>query len=332
MNERIVIVHEALFYDGNALKAGSLPFLWQAKERGYKVLVLKVESESPYQDFVRTLPLKQGLTNLVFLACTHQVECNCALPNIGLVQDYITLRNIDEVRSFVMSDRISADKFGIFAKNLGLKVCLAEDKNLAECFTAFNESLLKIEVQRKTAETDVELILINDGRGVSDIATGIGFFDHMLTQIAKHSGISINLKAVGDLEVDEHHLIEDTGILLGKGLRKLVGNGLGMSRYGFTLPMDEALALVSLDLSGRGYLVFKGAFSNPRLGGFDTEMVEHFFRSLSENLGMSLHIEVSGENSHHKVEAIFKGFGRALGAALKCDARGGGIPSTKGIL
>ncbi len=162
------------------------------------------------------------------------------------------------------------------------------------------------------------------------VATGIGFFDHMLEQIAKHGGFSLMLDCAGDTEVDEHHTVEDTAICLGAALRKALGEKRGIGRYGFVLPMDESEARVSLDLSGRGRFVFEGRFPRDSVGALSTEMVEHFFRSLAESLGAALHLEVRGENAHHMVEACFKGVGRCLRQALHRE--GDEMPSTKGML
>jgi imidazoleglycerol-phosphate dehydratase/histidinol-phosphatase len=188
-------------------------------------------------------------------------------------------------------------------------------------------------VVRKTGETDISISLNLDGRGKSEISTGLGFFDHMLDQIAKHGLIDLQLTCRGDLDVDEHHTIEDVAIALGQAIEKALGNKIGIERYGFVLPMDEARATVALDLSGRPFLKFSGSFKREYVGDFPTEMVEHFFYSLAMNLKATLHIEVQGDNDHHKIEACFKGFARSLRQCLlRLERTQSVMPSSKGTL
>lgn len=191
----------------------------------------------------------------------------------------------------------------------------------------------KATFRRNTAETQIEIELNLDGSGESDIDTGLGFFDHMLEQIAKHALMDLKISCEGDLHVDEHHTIEDVAITLGKTLKKALGNKVGIQRYSFTLPMDETLARVVLDLSGRPYLDFKGDFNRNEVGDFPTEMVEHFFYSLAIHLQATLHISVKGDNDHHKIEACFKGFARCLRASVSRSERNANVlPSTKDLL
>ena len=192
----------------------------------------------------------------------------------------------------------------------------------------------KAEVDRQTKETKVKVSIDLDGMGESRIVTGIGFFDHMLTLFAKHGLFDLEVTATGDLEVDCHHTVEDIGIVLGQALAKASGDKAGIRRYGqFHIPMDEALALVVVDFSGRPYLAFEAELGQGRLGEFDVEMVEEFLRALAVNAGLTLHVRVlAGKNRHHIVEAIFKALGRALSASLEKDARVQGIPSSKGSL
>jgi imidazoleglycerol-phosphate dehydratase len=191
------------------------------------------------------------------------------------------------------------------------------------------------EIRRSTAETDITLRLDLDGDGGSELATGVGFFDHMLTHIARHGLLSLNVRAHGDLQVDDHHTVEDVGIVLGQALRQAVGDKRGMVRYGFAvIPMDESLVQCALDFSGRGGLYFHMNFPDPRIGTFASELVEEFFRAVAVNAGITLNIrQITGHNTHHLAEAAFKAFGRALDAATLIDPRlSGGIPSTKGVL
>ncbi len=189
-------------------------------------------------------------------------------------------------------------------------------------------------VKRKTKETDIEMMLEIDGIGKSEISTGIGFFDHMLEGFSKHGFFDLNLKADGDLSVDGHHTVEDTGIVLGQAIKEAIGDKKGIKRYGnFILPMDDTLVLCALDLSGRPYLVYKGDFQAERVGCMDTELVKEFFYAISYSAGMNLHIKVlSGTNAHHIIEAMFKAFAKALDEATTIDERIKDVLSTKGTL
>jgi imidazoleglycerol-phosphate dehydratase / histidinol-phosphatase len=185
-------------------------------------------------------------------------------------------------------------------------------------------------VARKTKETDINVEVRLDEEAPIRVATGIGFFDHMLEQVAKHGGFSLQLSCSGDLHIDEHHTVEDCALALGQALKIALGDKRGIQRYGFMLPMDEALARVAIDLSGRPYFVFEGSFGRDQVGQLPTELVPHFFRSLAETLGAAINIKVSGENTHHMIEACFKGVGRALRQAIRItDTQ---LPSTKGTL
>lgn len=189
-------------------------------------------------------------------------------------------------------------------------------------------------IDRSTSETQIALELNLDGAGDADVATGVGFLDHMLTLLARHAVIDLKVKATGDLHVDAHHTTEDVGICLGQAVRQALGDKRGVRRYGhFTLPMDETLATVAIDLSGRHYLHFEAAFLSPKIGDFDSELVEEFWQAFSGNALCNLHILLHhGRNSHHIAEAIFKATGRAMRMAVEADPRMPGVPSTKGSL
>jgi len=192
----------------------------------------------------------------------------------------------------------------------------------------------RAEINRKTAETDISLTLDLDGSGKADIATGVGFLDHMLTLFARHGLMDLTVRCQGDLHVDQHHTVEDVGICLGSAIAEAVGDKKGIVRYGtFTVPMDESLVMVSLDLSGRAYLVCGLEPRSPRIGDFETELVPEFFQAVAANTRMNLHLhQFHGENAHHIVEAAFKAFGRALDGATRIDERVKDVPSTKGVL
>lgn len=187
-------------------------------------------------------------------------------------------------------------------------------------------------VIRRTKETDISLSINLDGRGTGVISTGLGFFDHMLSQISKHAGFDLNISVKGDLHVDEHHTIEDTAIALGEAFSKALGDKRGIQRYAFILPMDEALSHVAIDISGRSFLIWKAEFKREKIGDLPTEMFSHFFRSFCDAARCNLSIQVEGENEHHKIEAIFKAFSRTLAEAVKRDALCNEIPSTKGVI
>ena len=194
--------------------------------------------------------------------------------------------------------------------------------------------LRQVQIQRSTNETNINISINLDGEGVSKINTGIGFFDHMLTLFASHGRLNLDVKCGGDIEVDGHHSVEDIGIALGTAIKQALGDKRGINRYGtFYLPMDEALAFVSMDISGRPYLVYDGGEMAPMIGSYDTELTEEFLRALAFNAEITLHVKVLyGKNSHHKVEAIFKALGHALRIAVENDPRMNDIPSTKGVL
>jgi len=192
----------------------------------------------------------------------------------------------------------------------------------------------KTQIKRKTNETLIDLVLNLDGKGIYSVDTGIGFFNHMLELFSKHSMIDLDLKVKGDLQVDNHHSVEDTGIVLGQAIKKALGDKKSIKRYGsFTVPMDEALATVNIDLSMRPYLVFNGKFTSEKVGDMEVEVIKEFFMALCTNAGITLHINILyGDNNHHMIEGVFKAFARALREAISNDEKEEGIPSTKGIL
>jgi imidazoleglycerol-phosphate dehydratase/histidinol-phosphatase len=288
----------------------------------------------PVHDFVLHLFASQGIHFDAVLICPHHPHeaCGCRKPATRLVDDYLIGRSLDRTRSAVIGDR---DTDLELAERLGLPGYRIRCGNEpAESWELLAERLLRpartATVERRTRETDIVVTVNLDQEGPTAIHTGIGFFDHMLEQIARHAGIAIDLQCRGDLHVDEHHTVEDSALALGEALRRALGDKRGIGRYGFLLAMDEAQAQVAIDLSGRPYSVFEGHFSRDSVGGLPTELVPHFFRSLADGLGCALQISVRGDNTHHMIESCFKGVGRSLRTALRRD--GDTLPSTKGTL
>jgi len=269
-------------------------------------------------------------------------------PGIGMLNEYFS-PEYDLAGSFVIGDRITDIQL---AKNLGAKgiffvpedqVSKLKDSGLDDhCVlatdqweTIFNFLVIgerSAIVSRKTVETDIFVGLTLDGTGKCDIHTGLSFFDHMLDQIGRHSGCDLTIKVNGDLHVDEHHTIEDTGIALGEAIRKALGDKRGIERYGYCLPMDDCLAQVALDFGGRPWIVWKAEFNREKVGDMPTEMFFHFFKSLSDSALANLNIQAEGTNEHHKIEGIFKAFARALKMAIRKDPFVKSLPSTKGVL
>ena len=327
------------------LIAGVIPALLTLADHGYRFVMVSNQdglgTESfPTEQFEscheHTLALftTQGVNFDEIFICPHLPGdgCECRKPRTGLLTRYLAATDLDLDASAVIGDRDTdmelAERLGI----QGLRVELdgPHEHSWAGIVDSLCYSDRVAEVERNTNETRIAASVNLDTTGQTEISTGIGFFDHMLEQIAKHAGLSLELVCSGDLEVDEHHTVEDVAITLGTALRKALGNKFGIGRYGFVLPMDESDAQVTLDLSGRPVFVFRGTFPRSQVGELSTEMVEHFFRSLADSLGAALHIEVRGENTHHMVEACFKAVGRTLRQAFNRD--GTELPSTKGAL
>ncbi|MBQ2165872.1 MAG: bifunctional histidinol-phosphatase/imidazoleglycerol-phosphate dehydratase HisB [Bacteroidaceae bacterium] len=250
-------------------------------------------------------------------------------PGTGMLTKYMQ-GNYDLENSYVIGDRETDAKL---AENLGCKALILSDEldwnRISEILFAGERTA---SVRRTTKETDIDISLCLDGTGKSDISTGLGFFDHMLEQIAKHGSIDLKIHVKGDLNVDEHHTIEDTGIALGECIGKALGDKRGIERYGYTLPMDDCLCSVALDFGGRPWLVWDAEFHRERVGDMPTEMFLHFFKSFSDAARMNLNIKAEGENEHHKIEGIFKALARSLKMAVKRDIYKYQLPSSKGML
>jgi imidazoleglycerol-phosphate dehydratase/histidinol-phosphatase len=274
----------------------------------------------------------QGIEFDAVFVCPHFVRdaCECRKPRTALVAGYVREHAVDLQASCMIGDR---DTDIEFADNLGVRGLRVRRHGTAEeTWPALADRLLarRASVHRKTRETDITVEVNLDATAPIAVHTGLGFFDHMLEQLAKHGGFALTLRCAGDLEIDEHHTVEDCALALGEALRRALGDKKGIARYGFVLPMDEARVQVALDLSGRAFAVFDGRFARESVGGLPTELVPHFFRSLAEALAAALHVTVAGDNAHHMIEACFKGTARALRMAFARE--GAELPSTKGLL
>lgn len=270
-------------------------------------------------------------------------------PGTAMLTRYTT-GDYDLAHSYVIGDRLTDVQL---AANLGCRaiyfapaatgVAEVEAAGLASVCEAVTDDwwqvaqilcggTRRVSLSRRTAETDIQVSLNLDGTGCTQIHTGLGFFDHMLDQLGRHSGVDLRVDVAGDLQVDEHHTIEDTALVLGEAFARALGDKRGIARYGFSLPMDDALCRVALDFGGRPWLVWKARFRREKIGDMPTEMFLHFFKSFSDAARMNLHIEAVGANEHHKIEGIFKAFARALKMAVKRDVTDSTLPSTKGSL
>ncbi|KAF1708005.1 bifunctional histidinol-phosphatase/imidazoleglycerol-phosphate dehydratase HisB [Pseudoxanthomonas sacheonensis] len=254
-------------------------------------------------------------------------------PGIGLVLPYLQDRSIDWTRSAMVGDRETDIAFAENLRIRGFQLRTPQfggEWDWAGIAHELADAPRRAVVQRDTKETKIRVEVDLDRVAEPAIATGLPFFDHMLEQIGKHGGFALKVKTEGDLHIDEHHTVEDTGLALGQALKEALGDKRGIGRYGFTLPMDETLASAALDFSGRPYFVFSGEFKRERVGDLPTELVPHFFRSVCDASGLNLNLQVHGENDHHKVEACFKSFARALRQSIRRE--GVELPSTKGAL
>ncbi|QIQ41156.1 MAG: bifunctional histidinol-phosphatase/imidazoleglycerol-phosphate dehydratase HisB [Buchnera aphidicola (Aphis urticata)] len=279
--------------------------------------------------FLLNIFRSEGIVFEDILICPHFKDdnCKCRKPKTQLLK--IWLNKIEKNRSYVIGDRITDMDL---AKNVQLQGIQYKDShcNWKTIVTEIKRKNRFGEIFRETKETSIHIKVWLDLEHSSDINTGINFFDHMLEQLSIHSGISIYIKAKGDLQVDDHHTIEDTGIALGEALLQALDNKNGISRFGFVLPMDESIAKCVIDLSNRSYLHFKGLFRYQCVGDLSTDMVEHFFYSLCQSMKITLHLSFKGKNDHHCIESLFKAFGKALRQAIKIE--GETLPTSKGIL
>jgi imidazoleglycerol-phosphate dehydratase/histidinol-phosphatase len=316
------------------LKAAGFAFVMVTNQDGLGTPRFPQENFERAHRFILDLFTSQGIDFEAVFVCPHfkHEGCACRKPGLGMVKEYLAAQTIDRSRSYMIGDRDTDMEFAANLELQGLRIRL--DGEAHETWPAIVRRILgqarRAQVHRRTKETDIHADVDLSREGPSVIATGLGFFDHMLEQIAKHGGFALELQCSGDLHIDEHHTVEDCALALGAALRAALGDKRGIARYGFLLAMDEAEAQVALDISGRPFFVWEGRFNRERVGEMPTELVPHFFRSLAEALGAALHITVRGENSHHMIESCFKGVGRSLRQAIRLEGRE--LPSTKGTL
>ena len=314
-----------------ALRDAGYEFVMVSNQDGLGTPSFPVEHFEPPQQLLLQILGSQGIHFSAIHIDPHFEHQNAPTrkPGIGMLLDYLRSGDLDFQASAVIGDRQTDLDL---AANLGVRGFRLGPGHWD--WTGITHALARAPrtatVERKTKETRIRVEVDLDREGAAEIATGLGFFDHMLEQIGRHGGFKLALRCEGDLHVDEHHTVEDSALALGEALRLALGDKRGIARYGFVLPMDETRAEALIDLSGRPWLVFEGQFPRDRVGDLPTELVPHFFRSLSDALGANLHLRVAGDNAHHMVEACFKATARALRMALKRE--GGELPSTKGVL
>ncbi|MGJ8734602.1 MAG: bifunctional histidinol-phosphatase/imidazoleglycerol-phosphate dehydratase HisB [Cellulophaga sp.] len=352
--EKMIFYPKAFTYLGKIAKELDYELVMITNQDGLGTDVFPEDTFWPVHNFILKSFENEGVVfDKVFLDRTFPHEnANTRKPGTGLLTEYFSAE-YDLANSFVIGDRLTDIEL---AKNLGSKgIFINDETNLGTGeITVKRDELndvialesndwekiyefLKLkdrasEVTRKTNETDIYINVNLDGTGKSDIKTGLSFFDHMLDQLARHGQMDLEIKVNGDLEVDEHHTIEDTAIALGEVFAKALGTKLGIERYGFCLPMDDCLAQVAIDFGGRNWLVWEADFKREMVGDMPTEMFLHFFKSFSDGAKANLNVKAEGVNEHHKIEAIFKAFAKAIKMAVKRDVEKMVLPSTKGML
>ena len=351
--EKLVFYPEVFRYLSSIARKLDYELVMVTNQDGLGTESFPEEEFWPYQNHLVNSFKNEGVVfSEIFIDRTFPHEkADTRKPGIGMLKGYIDNPEFDLSASFVIGDRLTDMQL---AKNLGAKGIFIDnnidlgadevtDSALDDTIVLktksweaiYNMLLLnerEVKLERNTKETTISIDLNLDGSGKSQIDTGIAFFDHMLDQIARHGGVDLYIKTTGDLEVDEHHTIEDTAIALGESFAQALGDKKGTERYGFTLPMDDSLAQVALDFGGRSWLVWEAEFTREMVGQMPTEMFYHFFKSFADGAKANINIKAEGVNEHHKIESIFKAFAKAIKMALKRDTNKMILPSTKGKL
>ena len=352
--EKVTFYPKAFTYLGKIAQELDYKLVMITNQDGLGTDIFPEDTFWPVHNFILKSFENEGVVfDDVFIDKTFpEDQADTRKPGTGMLTEFFS-EDYDLANSFVLGDRITDIEL---AKNLGAQgIFISDHTDLgADEITTKREDLdayialettdwqkiyefLKLKertasISRKTNETDIEIELNLDGTGKSDIKTGLAFFDHMLDQIARHGSMDLKIHVDGDLEVDEHHTIEDTAIALGEVFSKALNNKLGIERYGFCLPMDDCLAQVAIDFGGRNWLVWEADFKREKIGEMPTEMFYHFFKSFTDGARANLNIKAEGTNEHHKIEAIFKAFAKAIKVAVKRDPDKMVLPSTKGML
>lgn len=351
--EKLVFYPHVFRYLGRIARELDYELVMVTNQDGLGTDIFPEEEFWPYQShLIKSFENEGVVFSEIFIDRTFPKDkADTRKPGTGMLTAYLNNPQYDLSGSYVIGDRLTDMQL---AKNLGAKgifidnnVDLGADevtdsaledtivlktKSWEQIYRMLLLEARAVKLKRTTKETEISIDLNLDGTGKSQIDTGIAFFDHMLDQLSRHGGVDLNIETRGDLQVDEHHTIEDTAIALGEAFAKALGDKKGIERYGFTLPMDDALAQVAIDFGGRSWLVWEALFKREMIGQMPTEMFYHFFKSFADGAKANLNIKAEGNNEHHKIEAIFKAFARAIKSAVKRDVNNMVLPSTKGTL